>query len=203
MVQNAALNFQYEGDLLFIKEVSPEGTGQPLLMEFARAAEKEPCLVTNTTGVLWAPLWKPPHQMKVRAAFSSKAQPALFQEAVDAIWLKALQEDWGSVHPVTATGFVQAVGHLRDAGIQQVAVLCHPEFTWSELPRPQAMPQEGEGPEQRYLLGMPVENAPWLNPYMLVLVPQDRNILGRALSVGEQTLMYFHQARRAIAICRG
>lgn len=167
----------------------------PLMMEFGVNVNMGPFLVSSSRSVLWVT----PRTARVRAAFRPLRVGTFFAEVVDAVVKMGRECQWGNVQPLTPEGLVAAIAHLRSYDLPDLELLAHPDFTW-DGPAPVQVEMDGE--MQRTLLGLPIENADWLDPHTLVVVPQDRDYVGFVMLRGGQGISVTHNASRGIGICR-
>jgi len=125
------------------------------------------------SGRIWAAVRKAPLEFMYREAV---------QEAAE----KASALGWGSVHPRTRQGFLEASGHLEEYGMREWEVLYGKGFDTSLLD------QSTKASEQV-----------WMPEGEAVVVPVQRAYLGTATSYGEgRYSLVIHNPSRAMAFLK-
>jgi hypothetical protein len=194
-IASGKLGIAVAGDLLRIHSLSRQGKGVPLFMEFSVNPETGPFLVSSSRSTLWVT----PRVPKVRAAFRPLEVDHFFAEVVGAVAAVGREAEWGNVQPFTPDGLLRAVAHLRSYGLEDLEVLAHPEADWGGL-RP--VETEVEGEVVRTILGLPLEDASWLDTNTIVVVPQDKDYVGFLYKFGNRGLAVVHNASRGVAVCQ-
>ena len=185
------------GDLLRLGTVGPKSgrnpKAVPLMMEFEVNPLTGPFLVSSTRGLIWITPQKP----QLRAASRLLQVGPFFMDVVREVVSFGEENKWGNVLPMTPEGVLNAVAHLRSYDLTNLEILCRRIADLQGFP-------VAEGPEgQPFLVGLPLVEADWLEPGMLVVVPQDRDFVGFVLLFGERGVAVVHNASRGIAVCRG
>ena len=169
------------------KKGQREGVG---MLEFAVHRETAPFLISTTRSMTWVT----PRGDRLLAGIRPLPDlGSLFREVVLHVVEKGRLCEWGSIHPSTPAGLLEAIAHVRSYGIQEVDLLVHP-LALKGLPSPV------EHEHGRSLLGLPLEEAPWLPEGVAVVVPSDRGFLGFVLYTGPgQGVFVVHNASRGMA----
>jgi len=156
------------------------------LMKVPVDPELAPYLVSSLHSVVWVP--RVSKEGDIRTAFrpqsrfqeGSLVHQTLDTELVQAVFQRAREEGWGSVHPMTPEGLVQAKDYLRSYGIEECELLVHPLTKFK----------------------VDAVRANWVPLRMLVLVPKDRLYLGTLHVVSrDQVAAVVHNPSRGMAFC--
>lgn len=161
-----------------------EKKATPLMMEFKVNPETSPFLISSARAIMWVNA----HGQKVRAAFRPIDPAKFFAEVVDEVARMGAEASWGNVHPLTAAGIQAAIAHLLSYDLPAPEILAHPNATFeftSDL-----------------FFGCRVHRTDWLDPGIVLVVPQDRDFVGFLLMSENTGLSVVHNASRSIAICR-
>jgi hypothetical protein len=141
-----------------------KGTGHPLWVEVPVEQETAPYLVTSTQGVLWvpAPVVQVEQEHMARAAVRQGPLNVLYGELVLAVLAAGRAYDWGNTQPMTRLGYQNALEHMASYDITDVDVLC----------------AEGSATLAVQDWGVACQSCVWMPQGHLVVVPQDRSLLG-------------------------
>jgi len=142
-----------------------------------------PYLVTSSRDFLWVDRAMPGPE--IRAAPRKIPLGFLFRDALQLIWAKSLEQEWGNVLPPTKEGLKSALDFLESYEVPGERHLIH----GSEFP----------------LVGIPLSisarEEAWVPATWAVLLPEDRGYLGTTVDfAGGVKAAAFHNPSRGIVI---
>ena len=166
---------------------TPYGKLTPLIIEVPVAPGLDgPFLVSSSANLIWFSDKFP--SGVVRAAVRRVPLEFLFREVVEKIKNQAEELEWGSVSPATEEGVLNAVGHLREYGFENLVILYDQDWPLAEYDLTDHLGS-----------GNTVEVS-WLPPGWAVVVPLDRAYLGTTFDFGEgKCATVIHNSSRGIA----
>lgn len=166
----------------------------PLAMEFPVEQKLAPYLVSSSKGVVWVK--KASKQSFVRAAvrnLGDKGIGEFFREIVLQVREMSLEAEWGSAHPFNKEGIASAISYIESHGFDEVDVLIHPET--KEDPEMLPVPCPGMSAKTQ------IVEADWMLPRAVVVVPHNREYLGFAGMLSNNTLIsVVHNPSRGMGI---
>lgn len=170
-------------------------TRMPLLMEFP-VPPTPPFLVTTLRSLAWIPAVR---NHRIRAGVMGiNSTTTLFRAVVEETIRTGRQAEWGNIHPLTLEGLKEAIEHPRFYGLDSLQILAHPETNWEAL-NPEW--KRTDGKQLVAVLDLPVEQAPWLDPTTVIVLPKDRGFVGFVIEIGESHVVaVIHNASRALGI---
>lgn len=156
------------------------GSKNPLMVEFPVNPETSPYLVTaaGRSKLIWVP--KSSGKVRVGVRYGDD-RDSINTTITREIALVGQQSDWGNVHPLTQSGFQEALQHLADYGFEDVEILSGSE----DLP---------------FLTDLTVTKCDWLGKDCALVLPKDRAFVGVISSVGEGYAVLVHNPSRGVAI---
>lgn len=185
------------GDLLFTRRLRPQaGRTVPLMMEFQVNPETGPFLVSSSMSMFWVPAPKG----ELRAAFRAAPVMELYVEVVRQVAEVGAAHRWGNVHPLTPGGLMHAIGHLRSYDLTDLEILVPPSLDLTPF-HPVKIDLDKESAVT--IFGMPVTEATWLPANVILVVPQERDLVGTLVTYEGRALVVVHNASRGVAVCLG
>jgi hypothetical protein len=161
----------------------PQKGKSPLMMEVPVDPNLDgPFLVSSSKDFLWIAKVFP--NGSLRAAVRSASLATLFEEATRRVAAQARAVEWGSLHPPSKVGLIEALAHLAEYDLMDVEVLHGPGFD-----------------EDILSLDIPHDEVEWVPDGWALIVPIDRAFVGTAFEFGVgKYAVVLHNAPRGVSV---